>query len=65
MKTHEELIPALLIMHNQGGGFASALAKAWLRADHGNSQKLQREFADLLAPYAALAERVADSVREP
>lgn len=44
-------IDLLKAMKNHGGGFASALAVAWIRADNGNRHKLRAEFADLLYSY--------------
>ena len=42
----------LVAMQRFGGGFASALAVAWMRADQNNAAKLRREFSDLLNSYA-------------
>jgi len=38
-------------MERFGGGFASALAIAWRRADLGNRQRLRLAFGDLLESY--------------
>lgn len=47
--TEGQLIDA---MERIGGGFASALARAWRRADLDNRARLRREFGDLLQSYA-------------
>ena len=39
-------------MEFYGGGFASALAKAWQRADASNSAKLGEAFDELVRAYA-------------
>lgn len=38
-------------MERFGGGFASALAIAWQRADQGNRDRLRLAFGDLLESY--------------
>ena len=38
-------------MEGQGGGFASALAVAYGRADATNAEKLENEFSDLFELY--------------
>jgi hypothetical protein len=38
-------------MMQYGGGFASALATAWFRADSGNRARIEKAFADLFAKY--------------
>jgi hypothetical protein len=35
----------------RGGGFAQALATAWMRADSGNSDRLAEAFPDLILKY--------------
>ena len=42
---------ALQLMEKIGGGFASALAKAWMKADLTNQAKLRHAFGDLLEDY--------------
>lgn len=49
MTDHEQKL--LKAMSKYGGGFASHLAEAWLRADLQNAAKLRKEFGDLLACY--------------
>lgn len=46
---------ALLAMKKFGGGFASSLAVAWLRADSDNRKRLQDAFGDLLEDYREIA----------
>lgn len=41
----------LMAMQKYGGGFASALAQAWLLADLNNKRKLRNEFRELLESY--------------
>ncbi len=48
----DRLLATLKNMGEYGGGFASALAAAWYRADAGNSAKLAQAFPNLLADYA-------------
>lgn len=43
-----ELVAA---MREHGGGFAVAIAKAWIRADAGNQAKLRGAFHDLVETY--------------
>ena len=38
-------------MREYGGGFASALAEAWLKADSGNSRSLATAFPDLVEKF--------------
>lgn len=52
-----EYIAALEIMKKVGGGFAGALATAWLRADFGNRRRLEGSFGDLLAVYVSILRR--------
>ena len=49
------LFHALEAMRERGGGFASTLAAAWMRADSSNDTKLRIAFADLVASYASFA----------
>lgn len=39
-----------------GGGFASTLAEAWLKADSGNSAKLAAAFPELIEKYQPRSE---------
>lgn len=45
----------LMMMEKRGGGFASALAVAWIRADSVNRRKLRQAFADLYEEFEAMA----------
>lgn len=47
------LFSALVAMRERGGGFASTLAAAWMRADLSNDTKLRIAFPDLVANYAS------------
>lgn len=38
-------------MERHGGGFCSALAQAWFKADSGNKRRLEGAFPHLLADY--------------
>lgn len=49
---------ALEAMQRYGGGFASALATAWQRADHDNGARLRTAFPDLLDKYRDIAAQV-------
>lgn len=51
----QEYENALIAMRRYGGGFVSALAEAWIRADVYNRQKLALAFPDELREYAAMA----------
>jgi hypothetical protein len=60
--TSQEQFDTLKAMDKYGGGFASALAKAWSRADQTNSARLGQAFDDLVKRYgpgSAFFERVA------
>jgi hypothetical protein len=57
--TTSEQYRALKLMQEIGGGFASALATAWLKADHANSQRLEWAFGDLLEQYGEMCRMVA------
>lgn len=54
--THDPKV--LRVMQKFGGGFASALATAWMKADLENSAKLMREFLDLYTRYAEMAAHI-------
>jgi hypothetical protein len=45
-------IETLMAMERHGGGFASHLASAWLRADLANSARLEAVFGDLRRSFA-------------
>lgn len=49
--TDHEKFWTLRTMEERGGGFASALAVAWQRADLGNAYALSRTFPDLITKY--------------
>lgn len=42
---------AFSLMKRTGGGFASALAEAWFKADKGNQQIIEEAFEALLKDY--------------
>jgi hypothetical protein len=48
-------------MENLGGGFASALARAYFRADSDNRARILGAFPDLFEKYR----RIAEELREP
>lgn len=50
-------VTVLQYMESHGGGFASALAKAWLRADESNHRTLMAGFSSLYNSYAKQAEK--------
>ncbi|PNQ49677.1 hypothetical protein C1141_21720, partial [Vibrio agarivorans] len=50
---------AIEAMQKYGGGFASALAVAWARADADNLMRLRSAFPELLAKYTRIAEQQA------
>lgn len=56
MKAHEmtedQLHKAAHKMSQYGGGFASAIAEAFFRADSNNEQRLIRAFPELFERYA-------------
>lgn len=52
-----DLHTVLVTMRHYGGGFASRLADAWMRADSMNSARLAEAFTDLLERYRAMAEQ--------
>lgn len=47
---------AVQLMARIGGGFASALAVAWQRADDANSRRLEKAFPELLADYGEMVD---------
>jgi hypothetical protein len=47
MMTYEQGHRAAQVMEQRGGGFASALAQAYFRADNTNARILREAFADL------------------
>lgn len=53
--SEQEYENALIAMRRYGGGFVSALAEAWIRADHYNRAVLAAAFPDLLREYDAMA----------
>jgi hypothetical protein len=46
-----ELHHTIVAMERHGGGFCSALAQAWFRADQTNKRRLEEAFAHLLTEY--------------
>lgn len=58
MKSANDHDGAILAMARYGGGFASALANAWMHADATNDARLCAAFPELLAQYGDIA-RVA------
>jgi hypothetical protein len=50
--TETELYEAAYVMDRQGGGFASAIANAFFRADGHNRKKLLYAFGDLFVQFA-------------
>ena len=50
--TEIELYEAAYVMDRQGGGFASAIANAFFRADGHNRKKLLYAFGDLFVQFA-------------
>jgi hypothetical protein len=57
--THDEKLATIRAMKSLGGGFVSALAEAWLRADEDNSKRIQDAFPDYVAKYRALSLKYA------
>jgi hypothetical protein len=53
--TEQEYENALIAMRRYGGGFVSALAEAWIRADVYNRTTLANAFPELLREYDAMA----------
>lgn len=54
-QAHAEQLAGVRLMQQIGGGFAQALAAAWLRADSRNRDTLTRAFDEMFAHYAGLA----------
>lgn len=52
---HAEQLAGVRLMQKIGGGFAQALAAAWLRADSRNRETLTHAFDEMFAHYAGLA----------
>jgi hypothetical protein len=55
MEQRDKFIAAAHEMQRTGGGFASALAEAFFRADALNKRKLLAAFGDLFEEYARIA----------
>ncbi len=53
--TEAELHAGFLAMSRYGGGFASALADAWFRADPYNRETIQKTWPDLTCDYVRTA----------
>lgn len=51
MNAQDKRIEVLQLMERMGGGFASALATAWLKADNENAARLYNAFSDLFKDY--------------
>lgn len=51
---------AIELMERIGGGFASALAVAWQRADLNNQHRLKAAFPDLLKQYVEHVRLIAE-----
>lgn len=49
-------VAAIKLMERIGGGFASALAVAWHRADASNSERLKKAFPELLSDYCEMVD---------
>jgi hypothetical protein len=54
--TDDEKIAIFRTMSRYGGGFASAVAEAWLRADPYNRETIEKAFPDLVREYRDMAE---------
>jgi hypothetical protein len=52
--TEIELYEAAYVMDRQGGGFASAIANAFFRADGHNRKRLLAAFGDLFVEFAPI-----------
>ena len=50
----------LKAMRVYGGGFAKALGEAWIRADSGNSAKLEMAFPELVKQYVAMGKTLKE-----
>lgn len=55
--TGTEYMQALRLMEKIGGGFASALAVAWIKADLSNRHALEQAFFDLIGYYVLLVRK--------
>lgn len=51
--TAEQIHTAFVMMERIGGHFASALAKAFYKADSGNQARIIKAFPDLIEEYYA------------
>lgn len=49
---------AMYTMSQHGGGFAKALAYAWLAADPQNRARIEREFSDYVERYSEVADQI-------
>lgn len=58
--TDEELYEAAYVMDRIGGGFASAVANAFFRADGYNRKRLLYAFGDLFVQFAPEPDEGAD-----
>ncbi len=47
-----QILEAAIRMDERGGGFASCIGRAYLRADNTNAEKLLRTFPDLFIRFA-------------
>ena len=54
-QAREHFLPAARMMEQQGGGFASAIATAFFRADNHNSAQLLAAFPALFRQYSEMA----------
>lgn len=54
--THDQKISVFRTMSRYGGGFASAMAEAWFRADPYNRETIEKSFPDLVREYRDMAE---------
>lgn len=51
LPTRSEIQQAFRLMEQQGGGFASLLARAWFVADSDNQGKIEKNWEDLIRKY--------------
>lgn len=63
-RDRDERLHGLQLMEKIGGGFASALATAWLRADMANRERLEAGFRHLFDRYTRMARREAKEALE-
>jgi len=54
----EAKFKAFRVMGTHGGGFASALSTAWLRADSDNRARIEAAFPELLDDYIRMAKHI-------